>query len=96
MVVVLLTIGVDVGVILLHVGRLAPGCMLRNAENEDAAERLSKVIDVVQGDLRLVGIPLLFKGPCRENKGNDDPEHHRHCESDRPANQVLTQSYVSM
>ena len=47
LVVVLLTIRV----IYFGIGRLTPGCMLRDAENEDAADCLTEVGDVVQSDL---------------------------------------------
>lgn len=85
----------SVGVIVFSVGRLAPGCMFRNAEDEDAADCLTEVGDIAQSDLRLVRIIRPFEGPCHEDNGNDDPEHHCHCESGRPADQILVQAYVS-
>lgn len=95
--VVRLTIGVATLTILFQVSRLAPRCMLCDAEDEDAAECLTKVDDIAQsnGLLDCVVRRAVVEGPCRENDEDNDPEHHSQGQSDRPSDQVLVQVHVS-
>jgi hypothetical protein len=78
----------------LRTSRLPPGYVLRNAQDEDEAERLAKVDEIAQSNRGLPGVRYggperIVESPSSENDHENCPEYHGNGESSDPAEEVL-------